>query len=78
MQKFSRISGDFSVKFAWGWGVCKSFGKGERSLFEKSSAKTFQLLQPVFTVDMVEEGETRFLKRKLCKELYTVVAGLYG
>ena len=23
-------------------------------------------------------GETRFLERKLCKELYTAVAGLFG
>ena len=55
-----------------------AFGKGERSLFGKSSAKTFQLLQPDFAVDMVEKGGTRFLKRKLCKELFTAAAGLYG
>ncbi len=29
-------------------------------------------------VQILCEGETRFLGRKLCKELYTAVAGLYG
>jgi len=32
----------------------------------------------ILGVRIFGEGETRFLERKLCKELYTVVAGLYG
>ena len=35
-------------------------------------------IHKIGNVQVVYEGETRFLERKLCKELYSVAAGWFG
>ena len=88
MQKLWQDSGDFSVKFAWGGG-CRAFGKGLRSLFEKSSAKTFgrgmgwdcALTFRWYYADKVERSKSRGVVERLhktpfCSALTVSVSGI--